>query len=122
MNLLCADRASEPAAPYLRSLGRSGTHVFDRAAHAEWGGATLGLGSAVGGYLGYAAGAAAVGALIGAAPALPIAGAAMVVGGMAVALVGSEAGQIVGGIVRSGGEKVGRAVVGGAKKVLGWFH
>jgi hypothetical protein len=60
--------------------------------------------------------------MIGAAPVLPIAGAAVVVGGMAGALVGSEAGQFVGGMVKSGGEKLGRAVVGGAKKVLGWFR
>ena len=90
--------------------------VGERAAHAAWAGATLGVGSAAGGWAGYLAGTAAVGLLAASLPvALPAAGAVAVVAGIGGAIVGSNLGKTAGGALKKGAEAVGR-------RVAGWFR
>jgi len=88
----------------------------ERLLHAGLAGATEGIASAGGGYLGYGAGFAAAIAL-GASPV----GAVVVVAGIGGAIVGSEVGKVAGRAVKEFGKGIGRGVAGGAKKVVGWF-
>ena len=99
----------------------------ERLAHAGWAGLTEGVGSAAGGSVGYVLG----GALVVALGANPV-GAAVVVAGIGGAILGSEGGKRLGGLVKEGGKALGRTAVSGgkaiakgvgkgAKRVLGMF-
>lgn len=87
----------------------------ERAAHAAWAGATLGIGSAAGGAGGYFLATTAVGLLAAAPVALPAAGAVAVVAGIGGAIVGSGLGKKAGGVFKKGAEAA-------ARKVTGWFR
>lgn len=104
---------------------RSDLSGAERLAHAGLAGATEGVGSAAGGTVGYAGGAALAGFIVGTGGT---GAAVVVVAGIIGAMAGSQLGQAGGRVVKEGVKSLGRGAVAGtkavgrqAKKVLGWF-
>ena len=88
----------------------------ERAAHAAWAGITLGGGSALGGWAGYAVTAGVVGGLAAASPVLlPAAGAIGAVAGIGGAMIGS-------GVGKWAAKGAKRLIEGRARTVMGWFR
>ena len=104
---------------------RSDLSTPERLLHAGLAGATEGVGSAAGGALGYTAGAALAGFIVGTGGTGAV---VIVAGGVVGAVAGSEIGKQVGKQVKEGVKAVGRgaaagakAIGKGAKKILGMF-